>query len=117
MISHVVLMKPRPDLAPADREALVEAFEKAIREIPSVRGVRIGKRVKHGAAYEDSAPDAADYLIVLDFDDLGALRAYLDHPAHRELGVRFNQSLSAGLVFDFEVQGADALHTGWLFPA
>jgi hypothetical protein len=116
MISHVVLMKPRPDLSYADREGLVAAFETAIREIPAVRSVRVGKRVTHGAAYEASAPDAADYLIVLDFDDIAALRAYLDHPAHVELGTRFNRSLIAGFVYDFDVEGGGALRTGWLFP-
>jgi Stress responsive A/B Barrel Domain len=67
-ISHLVLMKPRPGLSPADRDALVAAFERAAREIPSIRGIRVGRRITHGAGYEQ--PDAADYLAVIDFDDL-----------------------------------------------
>jgi len=117
MVSHIVLMKPRADLAPADRLALIGAFETAIREIPSVRGVRIGKRMTHGASYESRAPDSADYLVVIDFDDLAGLQAYLGHPAHEELGARFDGSLSSALVYDFEVGGAEELRAGRLFPS
>ena len=39
MISHVVLFRPKPDLSNADREGLVAAFERAVRDIPTVRGV------------------------------------------------------------------------------
>ena len=109
MISHVVLMKPRADLSPADRRALIDAFDRAIREIPTVRAVRVGRRVTHGAGYEQAIPDTADYLIVIDFDDLAGLQTYLRHPAHEALGARFNQSLSSALVYDFEVGGADSL--------
>ena len=109
MVSHVVLMKPRADLSPEEAKALVDAFEHAIREIPDVRGVRVGRRVLHGAGYEQSAPDSADYLVTLDFDDLAGLQAYLRHPAHEALGASFNHSLSAALVYDFEVGGVEGL--------
>ena len=109
MFSHLVLMKPRPDLSPADRQALIDAFEHAIREIPDVRGVRVGRRVTHGAAYEQAAPDAGEYLVAIDFDDLAGLQAYLRHPAHEALGVRFRQSVSSAFVYDFEVGGVEGL--------
>jgi hypothetical protein len=114
MMSHVVLMKPRPDLTTAARTALIDAFERAVREIPTVRGVRIGRRIAHGAGYEALAPDTADYLAMIDFDDLAGLQAYLRHPAHEQLGARFGESLSAALVYDFEVGGMDALRAGGL---
>ena len=109
MVSHVVLMKPRADLSAAERRAFVAAFERAIREIPSIHGVRIGRRVKHGAGYEAAAPDAADYLAVIDFGNLADLQAYLRHPAHDELGARFGQSLSSALVYDFEIGSLEDL--------
>jgi hypothetical protein len=108
MVSHLVLMKPRPDLSAADRQVLIDAFDRAVREIPTVRTV-LGRRVIHGAAYETSAPDAADYLAVIDFDDLAGLQTYLRHPAHAELGARFGQSLNSAMVYDFEVGGVDEL--------
>jgi hypothetical protein len=109
MVSHLVLMKPRPDLSPAERQVLTSAFERAIREIPTVREVRIGRRIMHGAGYEQTAPDTADYLVVIDFNDLAGLQTYLRHPAHDELGARFSQSLSSALVYDFEAGGMDVL--------
>lgn len=109
MIAHVVLMKPRPGLSAADRQAFVDAFERAAREIPTVRGVYVGRRVRHGAGYEQSSPDAADYIASINFDDLDGLQAYLRHPAHAELGARFGQVMSAALVYDFEVGGLSTL--------
>jgi hypothetical protein len=95
-------MKPRTDLSPADRLALVDAFDRAVRDIPTVREVRVGSRITHGAGYEASVPDSADYMISIGFDDLAGLQAYLRHPAHEELAGRFHQSLSAALIYDFE---------------
>ena len=109
MVSHIVIMKVRGDLSASDRQALITAFERAVLDIPSVRNVRIGTRILHGAGYEDAAPDVADFLVVLDFDDLGGLQTYLRHPAHEELGARFGQALSSGLVYDFEVGGIGEL--------
>ena len=113
MVTHLVLMKPRPDLSSAEREAFVAAFEGALREIPSIRSVRVGRRIVHGAAYEQSSPNA-NYVASIDFDDLAALQAYLRHPAHEELGARFGTSLSWALVADFEVGGIEALRAGGL---
>jgi hypothetical protein len=108
MVSHLVLMKPRPDLSPADREDFIGAFERALRQIPTVRDVRIGKRITHGAGYESSALDL-DYLATIDFDDLDGLQTYLRHPAHLDLGMRFGRALSGALVYDFEVGGVEVL--------
>jgi hypothetical protein len=108
MVSHLVLMKPRPDLSAADREGFIDAFERALRQIPTVRDVRIGKRITHGAGYESSAPDL-DYLATIDFDDLDGLQTYLRHPAHLDLGARFGQALCGALVYDFAVGGVEVL--------
>ena len=109
MVSHLVLLKPRPDLSDEGRERLVSAFERAIRDIPAVRGVRVGRRVVLGAGYEAGMPDVADYLVLIDFDDLDDLNAYLAHPAHADLGARFSDSLAAALVFDFEGVALESL--------
>lgn len=105
-------MKPRPDLPLAERQGLAAAFARAIRAIPSVRGVRIGRRITFGAGYETRSPDAADFLVIVDFDDLAGLQVYLRHPAHEELGARFNQWLGSAMVYDFETGGPEELD--WL---
>jgi hypothetical protein len=109
MVSHVVLMKPRANLSAGDRRALVTAFQSAMRDIPAVRDARVGRRVTHGAGYELHAPDSADYLVIIDFDDLAGLQAYLRHPAHEALGARLYESVSSASVYDFEVGGIEAL--------
>ena len=108
MVTHLVLMKPRAGLSSDDRQAFVAAFERALRDIATIRNVRIGKRVTFGAGYESSAADM-DYVALIDFDDLDGLQTYLRHPAHADVGARFGQSLSGALVYDFEVGGIERL--------
>ena len=111
MVSHLVLMKPRVDLTAAEKQAFIAAFEHAMREIPTVRNVRVGRRITHGAGYERAAPDM-DYLAVIDFDDVAGLQTYLRHPAHDELGRLFGHSLSGAMVYDVESGGMDMLRSG-----
>ena len=111
MVTHLVLLKPRPDLPSGDRASFVAAFERAIREIPTVASVRIGLRIRHGASYENEAPDAADFMAAIDFDGVTGLQAYLAHPAHAELGRLFGEVLSSALIYDFEVGGLEMLAT------
>ena len=103
MVWHVVLLKPRADLPAVDRRHFADTFRRAVTSIPSVRGVRFGRRVTHGAGYERDAPDAGAFVAVVEFDDRAGLVAYLAHPTHDELGAVFGQSLSAALVYDFEM--------------
>ena len=107
MLFHVVLLKPRADLSAENRREFLAAFERAIHDIPTVRAVRVGKRVRHGAGYEAAAPDAADYLAIIEFDDVAGLQLYLQHPSHVELGRLFGALLSGALVFDFQMNGAE----------
>jgi hypothetical protein len=101
VITHVVIVKPRANLSARDREALVQAFEHAVLEIATVRAVRVGRRVTHGAQYEHAAP-SADFMILIDFDDLAGLQTYLRHPAHDAVSVQFDRLLGSGFVYDFE---------------
>jgi hypothetical protein len=102
VITHLVVLKPHGRLSTADGEALVGAFEHAVREIPAVRAVRVGRRLTHGAEYEQASPDAADFLILIDFDDLAGLQSYLRHPAHEAVSMQFRRLLESGWAYDFE---------------
>ena len=112
MVWHLVLMKPKADLSAGDRQALLDAFNRAVRDIPTVRETRVGRRIIHGAAYERGAPDSADILVSIGFDDLAGLQMYLQHPAHGELAARFYQSLNSSLIYDFELVGAEEIAQG-----
>jgi hypothetical protein len=109
MVIHLVLFKPRADLSASDRAALVASLERAIRDVPTVRHAQVGRRLMFGAGYELTAPDAADYLAAIEFDDAAGLQAYLQHPAHEELGRRFNEAIAAGVVYDFEIAAVSDL--------
>ena len=111
MILHIVLLKPRTDLTPDDRRKFMHAFETAMRDIPTVRGVRFGVRVRHGAGYEAAAPDLADVLAIIEFEDLDGLKTYLSHPSHAELGELFGIFLSGAAVYDYEAGGIELLQT------
>ena len=108
MITHLVLLKPRPDLTASERRDFVRAFERAVQEIPGVRSVRVGRRVTCGAGYECGMLDAADFMAALDFDDVAGLQGYLGDPAHQELGRLFRESLASALVLDFEIAAPDS---------
>ena len=109
MVWHVVMLKPRADLSSGDRAHFAAVFERAMRAIPTVREVRIGRRFTHGAGYEAGMPDAADIVAVVAFDDRAGLQAYLRHPAHEELGELFGRLLESALVYDFEVGGLETI--------
>jgi hypothetical protein len=104
MISHIVLFKPRLTLGPAERTAVVEHLKTAIAQCPTVRGCRIGRRVQHGVpGYEQLMAEDYQFALILDFDNVGGLVAYLQHPAHAGIGGLFTSAASASLAYDYEV--------------
>jgi hypothetical protein len=111
MIAHVILFKPRAGLSAAERGAVLEALTRASRDIPGIRSFRIGKRVRHGLpGYEQMMPEDFEFLVIIEVDDLDALRAYLAHPSHAAFGAHFTQSSAAALAYDYEVVDvADAI--------
>jgi hypothetical protein len=101
MVAHVVMLRPQSTLSAGDREALLDAMRHAFSNIAEIRRVRIGRRVVLGRAYDAMMPQHFEYAAILEFDTEDALRSYLDHPAHVDLGRRFFQSAEAALVYDF----------------
>ncbi len=63
----------------------------------------VGRRVTHGRRYERLMDEDYEFAAVLEFDDLGALTQYLEHPAHDDLGQRFFASFEAALIYDYEM--------------
>jgi hypothetical protein len=108
MTVHVVLFRPRTDLTGDQRTALASSFELALRDIPAIRRARVGRRVMVGRAYEELMRSDYPYAAVIEFDDVTALRAYLDHPAHQQLAARFFESFEDALMYDFELEEGTA---------
>lgn len=107
MIAHVVFLRPRGDLSDTARAGLAEAMTTALREIPSIRRGRFGRRITHGRPYEMLMREDYPFAAVLEFDDMDGLRAYLDHPAHGQLAERFFESFEQALMYDFELRDGE----------
>jgi hypothetical protein len=104
MIVHVVLFSPKPDLSAADRAKVLQALASASKEIPSIKRLRIGRRVKHSLpGYEQAMRDDYEFAVMIEFDDLAGLTAYLQHPAHAAAGHHFTASASKALAYDYDV--------------
>lgn len=116
MIAHVVLFRPRGDLSPAARNALAAAFETALREIPSIRRARVGRRLVHRRPYEALMHVDYQYAALLEFDDAAGLRAYLEHPAHQQLASQFFEVFEHALMYDFDLQEGTAGLVAPLLP-
>lgn len=100
---HVVLFRPRPDLGDDERDALLEAMRAAAREVPTVRGFRIGQHIEKPVPYVLSGFPSFPWVALLEFDDEAGLRAYLAHPLHVALGQRFNAAADAGMIYDYTI--------------
>ena len=104
MIAHIVLFRPRADLTVSERESLAGAFAAALRDIPTIRHAWVGHRFTHGRGYEQLMRVDYEYAAVLEFDDAQGLLAYLEHPAHQQLGERFFSAFEEALMYDFELR-------------
>lgn len=107
MIGHVVLFQPRGDLSPSQQAALLKAMRLAFTNIPEIRRARIGRRRLVGRAYELDATVDFRYAAIIEFETQDALRTYLEHPAHLELGRQFGMTAQAALVYDYELVDAE----------
>lgn len=108
MISHVVLFRPKPDLTATQRDALMADLKAAAAGIPSIRSLRIGRRVKHGLpGYEQLMREDFEFILIVEFDDVQGLSDYLTHPAHAAIGSHFMQSSAAALAYDYEAVNLD----------
>ena len=107
MIAHVVLFRLKAGLTEEHRDGLAEALSLAAREIPSIRQARVGTRVTVGRAYEQLMTADYPFAAVLEFADITALKAYLDHPIHERLAQRFFACIEQTLLYDFELWESD----------
>jgi hypothetical protein len=88
-----------------DRRALIDTWARALNEIPVIRRAQVGQRVQIGRSYESLTRLDFPYAAILEFDNVDALHAYLDHPAHDEISARFFSAIADTLIYDFDVTG------------
>jgi hypothetical protein len=87
---------------------LAEALRRAIDEISAIKRIRIGRRRTHGRPYEQLMREDYTHAAILEFEDIAALRAYLEHPSHADLGARFFECFEQALMYDFDVRDGHA---------
>lgn len=110
MISHIVLFRPKASLSDADRRALIASLQHAVSGIPAIHRATIGRRLLlNRPGYETQMAEHYEYSAILEFASEAELRAYLDHPAHDELGRRLFESAEAVLAYDFTTVPVDHL--------
>lgn len=108
MIAHVILFEPRQDLTEVERHEVLAAFRRAAETAPTVRAVRIGRRVRHGLpGYESAMRDGFEYLAVLEFDDLDGLKSYLTRPEHADAGRHFTTSAAQAIAYDYLLEAGN----------
>jgi len=107
VIAHVVLFRPKPTLSDDERKALITSLQHAVDGIPTIARASIGRRILlNRPGYESLMREDYEYAAILEFTSDADLRAYLDHPAHAELGARLFTSAAAVLAYDFDCVGA-----------
>jgi hypothetical protein len=103
VIVHVVLFRPRATLSQHTRESLATALATAVREIPTIRRARVGRRIRRGYGYEKMMRVDHQFVAILEFDDDRGLEAYLEHSAHERLAECFFSASEEALMYDYEV--------------
>lgn len=112
MITHIVLFEPHATFSEEQRRSVLEEIRASVSQCPSVRACRVGRRARHGLrGYEQGMRQNYEYALLLDFDDLDGLRAYLSHPAHARLGDFFTQGATSALAYDYNVVDLREAHT------
>lgn len=105
MIAHIVLLQPRADLTAAQREDALAALRNAAAGVPEIRSLRLGRRVRHGLpGYEQTMRQDFEYALIVEVDDVDALKRYLEAPAHKRLGDLFYRATSAALAYDYALE-------------
>ena len=109
MIAHVILFKPRADLPASERAGILRSLVGAAEDIPGVRQFRVGRRIRHGVpGYEQAMHQDFEFIVIIEVDDVDALKGYLGHPSHAAFGRHFTQSAGAALAYDYELVDARA---------
>lgn len=96
-IRHLVAFSFTPDFTPAQKQELLDAFDRLRGCIPEIaayeRGTNVGDR---------SLAQGREQAVLMRFESRRDLRAYVAHPAHREFAAKYLPWLRDLLVLDWE---------------
>lgn len=97
---HTVIFYLKKDTPQVAAEALITDAHDLLAKIPSVRLLKVGRRVGKTRP-ELGNTDFQIGLLVL-FDDAQGLSQYLEHPKHKEYVGRHQKVLEKVVAYDFE---------------
>jgi hypothetical protein len=104
VIAHIVLLQPRADLTEDQRRDAIDTLQRAAADVPEIRSLRLGRRVTHGLpGYEQQMTQDYEFALIIEVDDVAALKRYLTAPAHRALGALFATAAAAALAYDYDM--------------
>jgi hypothetical protein len=109
VIAHIVLLQPKPELSESQRADALETIRESAANLPGIRRFRLGRRVKHGLpGYEQMMPQDFEYALIVEVEDIAALKRYLQAPAHVALATLFYSATAAALAYDYALEDLEA---------
>ena len=99
-VRHVVLFQWKDSATPQQIESVVAAFHELPGKIDLIKGYEHG----HSQSVEGLNAEL-DHAFVLTFDSFEDLRAYIDHPSHKEFVTKLRPVLERPVVVDYVVKG------------
>jgi hypothetical protein len=100
MIKHTLMWKLKPLAEGRSKAENIQVATRALHalkeEIDAIRRIEVG----HNFAEVDNAYDMA---ITVEFDTREDFNRFLDHPAHKQLGVDVRRYRETGIVVDYEL--------------
>lgn len=104
------MLQLRADVQRGGLAQIIADLQTSSREIPSIRRLRVGRRIRHGLpGYEQSMTRDFSCAAIFEFDDQRGLEEYLRHPSHAALSRHFATAAEQALAYDYElVDASDA---------
>jgi hypothetical protein len=99
MIHHIVLFKLKPGLGDAAVASHMADFAALAGSVEAIRSIKVERDIV-------GRDVSAEFGLLVVLDDLAALQAYRDHPAHQAAFARLQPSLDHMLVLDYPFDGA-----------
>jgi stress responsive alpha/beta barrel protein len=104
MIGHLIFFNAKPQATDVQLRSFARAISEACRLIPAIHRVQIGRRAAVDAGYARSFGEKTyNYAAIFEFGDASALKQYLNHPLHHELGRMFWEMCESTTVVEVEL--------------
>jgi hypothetical protein len=104
MIGHLVFFNAKPEATADQLRSFARAISEACRQIPAIHRVQIGRRVSVDVGHPRSFGEKTyNYAAIFEFADTAALKQYLNHSLHHELGRMFWEMCESTTVVEVEL--------------